>query len=64
MTMTVATAPAASEQCDCEMTLEQRIVRLDTLLCILFAGLTSHPMAKAIIPEAELEQLKTLLPKD
>jgi hypothetical protein len=46
------------------MTLEQRMVRIDTLLCILFAGLTSHPMAKALIPEAELELLRALLPKD
>ena len=59
MTMTVTTGP------DCpEMTLEQRMVRIDTLLCILFAGLTSHQMAKALIPEAELEQLRALLPED
>ena len=63
MTVTVnSTAPAASEQC--EMTLEDRMVRIDTLLCILFAGLTSHPMAKSLIPEAELAQLRSLLPQD
>ena len=56
VTMTV-TAPD-------EMTLEQRMVRIDTLLCILFSGLTSHPMAKALIPEGELAQLRALLPQD
>lgn len=56
MTVTVNLSP--------EMALEDRMVRIDTLLCILFAGLTSHPMAKALIPEAELAQLKALLPSD
>lgn len=59
MTMTVTTGP------DCpEMTLEQRMVRIDTLLCILFSGLTSHPMATALIPEDELAQLRAILPQD
>lgn len=56
MTVTVNLSP--------EMTLEDRMVRIDTLLCILFAGLTSHPMAGAVIPEAELAQLRSLLPQD
>lgn len=56
MTMTVTMSP--------ELSLEDRMVRIDTLLCILFAGLTSHPMAKSLIPEAELEQMRALLPKD
>lgn len=56
MTMTVTR--------DSAMTLEERMTRIDTLLCILFAGLTSHPMAKAMIPEAELAQLRAILPQD
>jgi hypothetical protein len=46
------------------MTLEQRMERIDTLLCILFSGLVNHPMAKAMIPENELAQLRALLPQD
>lgn len=45
------------------MTLEERMIRIDTLLCILFGGLTSHPLANTLIPPAELEQLKALLPQ-
>jgi hypothetical protein len=56
VTMTVTTAPV--------MTLEQRVERLDTLMCILFSGLVNHPMAKAMIPENELEQLRAILPQD
>ena len=67
MTMTVdSTArPASDGQKDAHcMTLEDRMVRIDTLLCILFAGLTSHPMAKVMIPEDELEKLRAILPQD
>lgn len=39
------------------------MIRIDTLLCILFGGLTSHPLANTLIPPAELEQLKALLPQ-
>jgi hypothetical protein len=56
VTMTVTTTP--------EITLEDRMVRIDTLLCILFSGLVNHPMAKAMIPDNELAQLRALLPQD
>jgi hypothetical protein len=56
VTMTVTTTP--------EITLEDRMVRIDTLLCILFSGLVNHPMAKAMIPDTELAQLRALLPQD
>lgn len=46
-----------------EITVEQRLIRIDTLLCILFGGLTSHPLANTLVPPAELEELKRILPK-
>jgi hypothetical protein len=42
--------------------MEQRLVRIDTLLCILFGGLTSHPLANTLVPPAELAELKRILP--
>jgi hypothetical protein len=45
-------------------TVEERMERIDTLLCILFSGLTSHPLANTLIPPAELAQLRAMLPKD
>ena len=40
------------------------MARIDMLLCILFGGLTSHPLANTLIPPKELELLKSLLPQD
>jgi len=40
------------------------MARIDTLLCILFSGLTSHPLANTLIPPKELEELRAMLPKD
>ena len=45
-------------------TVEERMARIDTLLCILFSGLTSHPLANTLIPPKELEELRAMLPKD
>lgn len=42
----------------------ERLVRIDTLLCVLFAGLTAHPLATTLIPPAELAQLRAILPTD
>lgn len=47
-----------------DMTTEQRMMRIDTLLCILFGGLVNHPLATTLVPPAELEQLKRILPQD
>jgi hypothetical protein len=46
------------------MTTEERMMRIDTLLCILFGGLVNHPLATTLVPPAELEQLKRILPQD
>ena len=46
-----------------DLTLEQRIERIDTLLCILFAGLVANPLAPNLIPYEELEMLKAMLPQ-
>ena len=46
------------------ITLEERIMRLDTLMCILFGGLVAHPLASSLIPPAELDKLRALLPKE
>jgi hypothetical protein len=46
------------------ITLEERIVRLDTLMCILFGGLVAHPLASSLVPPAELDRLRALLPKE
>lgn len=46
-----------------KMTVEERMERIDTLLCILFGGLTSHPLANTLIPPAELAALKAMLPQ-
>lgn len=45
-------------------TVEERMARIDTLLCILFQGLISHPLANTLIPPKELEELRRMLPKD
>ena len=45
-------------------TVEERMARIDTLLCILFQGLVSHPLANTLIPPKELEMLRAMLPKD
>ena len=45
------------------MSTEERLIRVDTLLCILFAGLTSHPLASTLVPPAELAQLRAILPR-
>lgn len=45
-------------------TVEERLARIDTLLCILFQGLTSHPTANMLIPPKELAELRALLPRD
>jgi hypothetical protein len=42
-------------------TVEERMARIDTLLCILFQGLTSHPLANTLIPPKELELLRAML---
>ena len=47
-----------------DMTTEERMIRIDTLLCILFGGLVNHPLATTLVPPAELEQLKRILPQD
>lgn len=47
-----------------DMTIDDRMMRIDTLLCILFAGLCNHPLATTLIPPAELAQLKAILPKE
>jgi hypothetical protein len=47
-----------------DMTSEERLMRVDTLLCILFGGLVNHPLATTLVPPAELEQLKRILPQD
>lgn len=46
------------------MTVEDRMTRIDTLLCILFQGLVSHPLANTLIPPKELEELRAMLPRD
>lgn len=45
-----------------DITMERRIIRIDTLLCILFGGLTAHPLANTLVPPAELAELRRLLP--
>jgi hypothetical protein len=45
-----------------DITMEKRIERIDILLCILFGGLTSHPLANTLVPPAELAELKRILP--
>lgn len=44
------------------LTLEQRVERIDTLLCILFSGLVANPLAPNLIPPEELEMLRAMLP--
>lgn len=44
-----------------DLTLEQRVMRVDTLLCILFGGLVRHPLANTMLPPEELAELRKLL---
>jgi hypothetical protein len=44
-----------------DLTLEQRVARVDTLLCILFGGLCRHPLANTLLPPDELTELRVLL---
>jgi len=44
-----------------DMTLEQRMIRIDTLMCILFGGLVRHPLANTMLPPEELAELRKLL---
>jgi hypothetical protein len=46
-----------------DMTLEERMMRIDTLLCILFGGLVAHPLATTLVPPDELDKLRAILPK-
>lgn len=41
---------------------EERLERIDTLLCLLFEGLVAHPLATTMIPPEQLEQLRRVLP--
>ena len=47
-----------------DLTMEQRIERIDTLLCILFSGLVANPLAPNLIPFDELQMLKAMLPEN
>jgi len=47
-----------------DMTSDERLMRVDTLLCILFGGLVNHPLATTLVPPEELEQLKRILPQE
>jgi hypothetical protein len=44
-----------------DLTLEQRLLRVDTLLCVLFGGLVRHPLANTMLPPEELNELRKLL---
>jgi len=44
-----------------DMTLEERVMRVDTLLCVLFGGLCRHPLANTMLPPEELAELRKLL---
>lgn len=44
-----------------DLTLEQRVARVDTLLCVLFGGLVRHPLANTLLPPEELAELRKLL---
>jgi len=47
-----------------DMTVDDRMMRIDTLLCILFGGLVAHPLASSIIPPEQIAQLKAILPQE
>jgi len=47
-----------------DMTIDDRMMRIDTLLCILFSGLVAHPLATTLIPPEQLAQLKAILPQE
>lgn len=44
-----------------EMTMEQRVLRIDTLMCVWFGGLLRHPLANTLLPPDELGELRKLL---
>jgi hypothetical protein len=44
-----------------DLTLEQRVMRCDTLLCVLFGGFIRHPLANNLLPPEELTELRQLL---
>jgi len=44
-----------------DLTLEQRVARIDTLLCVLFGGLARHPLANTLLPPEELAEMRKLL---
>ena len=62
--MSVETDGRATFNTGPDMTADDRMKRIDTLLCILFAGLTSHPLATTLIPPEQLAQLKAILPQE
>ena len=44
-----------------DLTLEQRVMRVDTLMCIMFGGMLRHPLANTLLPPEELTELRKLL---
>ena len=56
--MSVVTEESVIKQ---DMTIDDRIKRIDSLLCILFGGLVRHPMANTLVPPDELHELQRLL---
>lgn len=43
------------------LTLEQRVERIDVLLCVWFGGMLRHPLANTMLPPEELAELRKLL---
>lgn len=41
--------------------MEQRVLRIDTLMCVWFGGLLRHPLANTLLPPDELGELRKLL---
>lgn len=60
--MSVDTQPTFNTGPD--MTTDDRLKRVDTLLCVLFAGLVAHPLATTLIPPEQLAQLRAILPQE
>lgn len=44
-----------------DLTLEQRVARIDVLLCVFFGGVLRHPLANTLLPPEELTELRKLL---
>ena len=42
---------------------EERLARIDLLLCLLFDGLVNHPLATTMIPPDQLAAIKSILPR-